>query len=65
MSIDLGQIRELAQEKADENWRFRGFLKRQCDLKPDEIEHTSTYPIVYEVMEDLKKSLGFPRRQRL
>ncbi|MDE3181130.1 MAG: YkgJ family cysteine cluster protein [Acidobacteriota bacterium] len=28
------------------------------------IERTSTCPIVYEVMEDLKKSLGFSRRLR-
>jgi hypothetical protein len=28
------------------------------------IERTSTCPIVYEVMEDLKRSLGFARRRR-
>jgi uncharacterized protein len=38
MAFDLVQIRELAQEKADENWRFRQFLKAQCDLEPDEID---------------------------
>ena len=38
MSFDLVQIRELAQEKADENWRFRGFLKGECDLEPDAID---------------------------
>lgn len=38
MAFDLVQIRELAQEKADENWRFREFLKSQCDLEPDEID---------------------------
>src|SRR6185369_7468671 len=27
------------------------------------IERTSTCPIVYEVMEELKKSLGFPRKR--
>ena len=38
MAFDLVQIRELAQEKADENWRLREFLKSQCDLEPDEID---------------------------
>jgi Fe-S-cluster containining protein len=38
MSFDLIQIRELAQEKADENCRFREFLKGQCGLEPDELD---------------------------
>ena len=38
MAFDLIQIRELAQEKADENWRFRRFLKSQCDLESEEID---------------------------
>jgi uncharacterized protein len=38
MSFDLVQIRELAQEKQDENWRFRQFLKGQCALEPDEVD---------------------------
>jgi uncharacterized protein len=30
MGFDLVQIRKLARKKADENWRFRHFLKDQC-----------------------------------
>lgn len=37
MSIDLVQIRTLAQSKEDENYRFRRFLK-QCDLEPEELD---------------------------
>jgi hypothetical protein len=39
MAPDLVQLRVLAQEKEDENWRFRQFLKSQCDLEPDELDH--------------------------
>ncbi len=38
MAFDLIQMRERAEEKADENWRFRTFLKGECDLDPDEID---------------------------
>ena len=38
LSLDLVQIRKLAQEKEDENWRFRTFLKGQCHLKSDEVD---------------------------
>jgi uncharacterized protein len=38
MAFDLVQLRVLAQEKEDENWRFRQFLKGQCDLEPEEID---------------------------
>jgi uncharacterized protein len=38
MGVNLVQIRGLAQKKADENWRFREFLKGQCDLDSDEID---------------------------
>jgi len=38
MGFDLVQIRGLAQQKADENWRFREFLKGQSDLEPDELD---------------------------
>jgi len=38
MAVDLVQLRALAQAKEDENWRFRSFLKGDCDLKPDEID---------------------------
>jgi len=38
MSFDLVQIRDLSRKKGDENWRFRQFLKGQCDLDPKEID---------------------------
>ncbi len=38
MAFDLVQIRELAQRKEDENWKFREFLKMRCDLEPDQID---------------------------
>jgi len=38
MSFDLVQIRELAKQKEDENWRFRGFLKSRCNLESEEID---------------------------
>jgi Fe-S-cluster containining protein len=38
MGFDLVQIRKLAEEKADENWRFREFLKGECDLGSDEVD---------------------------
>jgi Fe-S-cluster containining protein len=37
MAFDLVQIREMAKEKEDENWRFRRFLK-DCDLSSKEID---------------------------
>jgi len=38
MGFDLVQIRKLAEEKEDENWRFREFLKGRCELEPEEID---------------------------
>jgi Fe-S-cluster containining protein len=38
MAPDLVQIRRLAKEKEDENWRFRRFVKFDCDLNPDEMD---------------------------
>ena len=38
MAFNLVQIRELAEKKEDENYRFRYFLKTRCDLEPDEID---------------------------
>lgn len=35
--IDLKEIKRLAEERADENWRFRSFLKF-CDHDPEEID---------------------------
>lgn len=39
MAVDLVQIRTLAEEKEDENLRFRRFLKTRCSLEPDEIDN--------------------------
>jgi hypothetical protein len=36
MAVDLVQIRTLARKKEDENWKFRAFLKSECDS--DEID---------------------------
>jgi Fe-S-cluster containining protein len=38
MRIDLVQIGKLARQKEDENWRFREFLKGDCDLEADDID---------------------------
>jgi hypothetical protein len=38
MAFDLVHLRALAQEKEDENWRFRQFLKVRCDLESEEID---------------------------
>lgn len=38
MPVDLVQIRTLAQQKEDENWRFRQFVKFECKLNEDEID---------------------------
>ena len=36
MPVDLVQIRALAKQKEDENWRFRRFVKFECALDNDE-----------------------------
>ena len=38
MSVDLIQIRTLAQQKEDENWRFRQFVKFECALDEKEMD---------------------------
>jgi uncharacterized protein len=38
MAPNLVQIRALAKEKEDENWRFRQFLKQQCYLDPSDVD---------------------------
>src|SRR5258707_9235158 len=38
MAVDLVQIRTLAEQKQDENFRFRLFLKTRCKLEPDDID---------------------------
>jgi hypothetical protein len=43
MAVDLVQIRTLAEEKQDENVRFRHFLKTRCRLEPDEIEQPGLF----------------------
>ena len=36
--FDFVQIRAQASKKGRENWRFRAFLKFECDLEPEEID---------------------------
>jgi hypothetical protein len=38
MPIDLIQIRTLAKQKENENWRFRRFVKFGCAMDPDEMD---------------------------
>lgn len=38
MAVDLVQIRSLAQQKEDENWRFRRFVKLECELDSEEMD---------------------------
>ncbi len=38
MAFDLVQIRQQAEKKEDENYRFRQFLKFKCHLEPEEID---------------------------
>lgn len=38
MAVDLVQIRKLARQKEDENWRFRQFVKFETGLDPDEMD---------------------------
>jgi hypothetical protein len=38
MAIDLVQLRALAQQREDKNWRFRRFLKTRCRLEPEEVD---------------------------
>lgn len=38
MAVDLVQIRALAEQKQDESWRFRQFVKFECKLDPDEMD---------------------------
>jgi Fe-S-cluster containining protein len=38
MTVDLVQIRTLAQQKEDENWEFRQFVKIGCKLDVEEMD---------------------------
>lgn len=38
MAFDLVQIRNLAEKKEDENFKFRDFLKVRCTLAPEELD---------------------------
>jgi Fe-S-cluster containining protein len=38
MAIEPIKLRVLAQKKENENWKFRTFLKQQCDLEPEELD---------------------------
>jgi len=53
MSLELVQIRERAKAKEDENWRFRAFLKGECDLEPEEIDR-----LVFEITRRAWAGIG-------
>ena len=38
MAVDLVQIRALAERKEEENWRFRQFVKFECELEQKEMD---------------------------
>ena len=38
MAVDLVQIGALAEQKEDENWEFRQFVKFECERKPQEMD---------------------------
>lgn len=38
MAVDLVQIRALAERKKEENWRFRQFVKFECELDEKRID---------------------------
>jgi Fe-S-cluster containining protein len=37
MEINIVKIRKISEEKAEENWAFRAYLK-ECDMPPEEID---------------------------
>lgn len=37
METNIVKIKEISEEKAEENWAFRAYLK-ECDMSPDEID---------------------------
>lgn len=37
MESNIGKIKEISEEKAEENWAFRAYLK-ECDVLPEEID---------------------------
>ncbi|MGB2841011.1 MAG: YkgJ family cysteine cluster protein [Halobacteriota archaeon] len=37
METNIGKIKKISEEKADENWAFRAYLK-ECDVSPGEID---------------------------
>lgn len=36
METNIGKIKKISEEKAEENWAFRAYLK-ECDIAPEEI----------------------------
>ena len=46
--IDIRRIEKLAAQKADENWKFRNYLKGWCDLSSKEIDTRFKY--YYEIV---------------
>jgi len=60
---------ERSEPHSDNPWKTRTtlcpFLKENhCSVYEERPADCSGYPFVYEVMEELKKSLGFPKRYR-
>jgi len=37
METNIVKIQEISEEKTEENWAFRAYLK-ECDMSPDEID---------------------------
>jgi hypothetical protein len=38
MAFDLVQVKKLADQKEDENWKFRQFVKHECDLEETAVD---------------------------
>jgi hypothetical protein len=55
--IDPGEVERLAEEREDENWDFRA-------ASISRIHNTFICPIVFNVVEEMKYALRWPRRNR-
>ena len=51
MTPDLGKLRQMAEAGADENYKFREFLKHRTCLSSEEVDH-----IVFEIAERVWKT---------
>jgi len=57
MAVEPLKLRVPAEQKEDENWRFRRFLKERCELDPAELDE--------RVFELNQASLGGNRLHKL